>query len=180
MIQDSKVDRMQKLNVSFLSGLITTRDAMSNVCRQHMEAIYAWGLQRGINVEVRIYAAKAEIHDPRIIEVENAATIIADDHFQRSQLVIGEFGCIFGLFDAIHFAPPWAKTVVCYHGLTPPAVMPRHMAEALRASYRQAGTMLGVDQIITQSNVPAPFRSPEALAGFEASLGRLAAIVEPS
>ena len=63
---------------------------------------------------------------------------MVDDHFLESDLILYHFGIVNPLFDSIHLAPPTAKVVVCYYGITPPDLVAEPQRSVLYESYRQA------------------------------------------
>ena len=98
-------DEVESLVVSLVVGCVVERDAISNICRQQMDAIANWARARGIPLQIRLYALHTDVSDSRIFRVPNVLSLVADDHFQRSDVVLFHFGIYYELFDAIQLAP---------------------------------------------------------------------------
>src|SRR5262249_17017203 len=95
----------QPLTVSMITGVVVPRDAISNVCREQMEAIARSGRLHRRPVHLKVYACYASVPDSRIVMTTDPAAVAADPHFLASDLVLYHFGIYYPLFDSIHFAP---------------------------------------------------------------------------
>lgn len=146
----NSTSRRNPLNVSIVTGVMGSADATSNICRQQMNALAAYGRAHGLSVNLRLYVLSARLVDSRISVVDDAVTMAVDDHFLNSDVILYHFGYYLPLFESIHLAPRLAKVVVYYHGITPPRLIPRERA-VLYDSYRQAANMHLADQVLTTS-----------------------------
>src|SRR5947209_15910140 len=105
------------LTVSIVTGVVVPRDAISNICREQLEAVARYGRLHRRRVRARVYACYADVPDSRVVTAPDAASVVADEHFLASDLVLYHFGIYYPLFDSIHFAPRGARTVVTYYGI---------------------------------------------------------------
>jgi glycosyltransferase involved in cell wall biosynthesis len=138
------------LTVSLVTSVLAPRDAISNVCRQQLDAVARHGQRTGRLVDVKLFARQAAVHDSRVALAPDLAALVADPHFNRSDVIVFQFGILNPLFDAVHFAPRTAKVVACFYGITPPGLLPGSQ-EVLYQSYRQAANLHAADQILTTS-----------------------------
>ena len=147
-------DEVESLVVSLVVGCVVERDAISNICRQQMDAIANWARARGIPLQIRLYALHTDVSDSRIFRVPNVLSLVADDHFQRSDVVLFHFGIYYELFDAIQLAPRTARTAVYYHGITPPFLFPDDEKQRTiqHQSYRQAVNLRAADLVFATSS----------------------------
>src|SRR5271165_1126593 len=99
------------------------RDAISNVCRQQLDAVARYGARTGRLVHVKLFARQTAVRDARVAIAPDLATLVGDDHFNQSDLILFHFGIYNPLFDAVHFAPRTAKVVACFYGMTPPTLL---------------------------------------------------------
>jgi glycosyltransferase involved in cell wall biosynthesis len=143
--------RTNSLTVSVLTSVLVPRDAISNACRQQVEALARYGRAQGLRMNIKLYAVTAAVPGSRIALISDPAGVALDPHFLESDIILYQFGICYPLFDSIHLAPPTAKVVVCYYGLTPPALVPEHQRAVLHESYRQAVNLHAADQILVTS-----------------------------
>jgi glycosyltransferase involved in cell wall biosynthesis len=140
------------LTVSLVASVLVPRDAISNLCRQQLDAVTRYGQRSGRLVDVKLFARHAAIRDSRVVLAPDLAALVADPHFNRSDVIVFQFGILNPLFDGVHFAPRTAKTVAYFYGITPPGLLPGPQQEILYQSYRQAANLHAVDQVLTTSN----------------------------
>lgn len=141
----------KSLTVSILTGCVVPRDAISNVCRQQLETIRRYGQKNRIKLDVRLYTTGSEVRDSRIAIAANPVSVAADQHFLESDVIIYHFGIFHPLFDSIHLAPPTAKLVVCYYGITSPSLVSEQQRPTLYRSYQQAVNIHAAHQVLTTS-----------------------------
>jgi glycosyltransferase involved in cell wall biosynthesis len=134
-----------------ITGVVVPRDAISNICREQLDALVDHSRMQRRPVNLKVYACYAAVPDSRIVVAPNAAAVVADEHFLASDLVLYHFGIYYPLFDSIQFAPRAARTVVTFHGITPPALLHEGVRESLYNSYRQAANMHLADRVVTTS-----------------------------
>jgi glycosyltransferase involved in cell wall biosynthesis len=139
------------LTVSLVTSVLVPRDAISNVCRQQLDAVTRYGHRTGRLVRVRLYARHSGVCDSRIAVTPDLADLAADGHFNESDVVVFHFGIWNPLFDAVHLAPRTAKVVACFYGMTPPTLLQGTQHDVLYDSYRQAVNLHAADQILTTS-----------------------------
>lgn len=149
-VQDS-----QPLTVSFVTGVVVQRDAISNICREQLEAVARLGRLRRQCVRVKLFALHTDVPDSRIVLARDAAALTCDEHFQNSHLIVYHFGIRYPLFDSILLAPRSARVAVTYHGITPPALLPASVQPALYESYRQLVNLHTADVVTTTSRYTA-------------------------
>jgi glycosyltransferase involved in cell wall biosynthesis len=142
-----------RLTVSVVTGVIVYRDAISNVCRQQVEALTAGARARGLRLDLKIYTHGAHVPDSRLVLAQDPWTVAADPHFQESDLVLFQFGIYYPLFDAILLAPRAARVLACFQGITPPALLGPEHHDTLRASFRQAVNLRAADCVIVSSGL---------------------------
>src|SRR5262245_31585176 len=145
----------QPLTVSFVSGVVVQRDAISNICREQVEALARFGRAQRRPVRLKVYALHTDVADSRIALARDAAAVAADGHFQESHLIVYQFGIRYPLFDSIHVAPRAARVAATYYGITPPALLPPAVRPALYESYRQAVNLHAADVVVTTSRYTA-------------------------
>lgn len=143
--------RRERLTVSVFSGIVVPHDAISTVCRQHLAAITRYCCRQRLALNLKVYTLRCEIADARISVARNCASIAADEHFQRSDVLLYHYGIYYPLFDSIHFAPPAAKVAVFFHGITPPDLLDAKQRPAIEQSYRQAVNLHAAQQVLTTS-----------------------------
>lgn len=142
----------RRLNVSIVTGPLTPRDAIANVVMQHVHALSRFGKAVGAPMDIRLYSGEGTtIRDSRLTRVHSPVRVAADEHFQRSDLIVHHFGIYHPLFDAIHFAPRTARVAVVFYGVTPPAMVTAAVQPAIYESYRQAANLLAADRVIVTS-----------------------------
>ncbi len=145
----------QPLTVSIVTGVVVHRDAISNVCREQLEAVARHGRLHRRRVDVKAYACYTDVGDSRIVMAADAGAVAADEHFQASDLVLYHFGIYYPLFDSIHLVPRTARTVVTYYGITHPGLLPEKYRESVYKSYRQAANLYAADRILATSRFVA-------------------------
>lgn len=160
-----------RLTVSIISGLIVGRDAISNVCRQQVDALMHYAQSKQIHLDLMIFVQGTDICDPRIVICSDAYHVICHEHFQRSDLTIYHFGIYYVLFDSIHATPRKARVLVNYYGITSPGLLTGAARQACTKAYRQAINLHAADRILVNSK----FVEKDAMAmGLPAArLGRL-------
>ncbi|MCI0459035.1 MAG: glycosyltransferase family 4 protein [Gemmataceae bacterium] len=141
----------QPLLVSVVAGVVVQRDAISNVCREQVEALARHGRIHRRPMNIKVYALHTDVPDSRIALARDAATVVCDRHFQESHLIVYHYGIRYPLFDSMLLAPRTARVVVTYQGVTPPALLPAGIQPALYESYRQAVNLHTADLVITAS-----------------------------
>ena len=139
------------LTVSMITGVVMPRDAISNVCREQMEAIARYGRLHHLPIDLKVYACDAPIPDTRIVVTRDPAAVVADPHFLASDLILYHFGIYYPLFDSIHFAPRSARTVVTFYGITHPSLLHEEVRDSLYQSFRQGLNLHVADQILVTS-----------------------------
>jgi glycosyltransferase involved in cell wall biosynthesis len=144
-------ERATDLTVSVVTSVLVPRDAISTACRQQLGALARFGRRHGLRLRLRVYARACEVADSRVRVVPDLGAVAVDDHFLESDLILYHFGVVNPLFDSIHLAPPAAKVVVCYYGITPPDLVPEPQRSVLYESYRQAVNVLAADQVLVTS-----------------------------
>jgi glycosyltransferase involved in cell wall biosynthesis len=141
----------QPLTVSMITGVVVPRDAISNVCREQMEAIARYGRLHRRPIDLKVYACHADVPDSRIVMTTDPAAVAADPHFLASDLVLYHFGIYYPLFDSIHGAPRTAKTVVTFYGITHPGLLAPGLHETIYRSFQQGVNLHAADQILITS-----------------------------
>jgi len=139
------------LRVSFVIGVIVRRDAISNICLQQVEALTQFARRQGFPVAIRVYTTGSQHTDSRITIIADVASLIADEHFIESDVIVYHFGIYTALFDSIHFVPSFVKKIVYFHGITPPMLVHDKQREVLVQSYQQAVNLHVADQILVTS-----------------------------
>jgi len=139
------------LTVSLVTSVLVPRDAISNVCRQQLDAVARFGERTGRLMRVKLYARHSGVRDSRIVTAPDLPNLVADPHFNESDVIVFHFGIYNPLFDAVHFAPRTAKVVACFYGMTPPTLLQGAQHDALYDSYRQAVNLHATDQVLTTS-----------------------------
>jgi glycosyltransferase involved in cell wall biosynthesis len=134
-----------------VTGLIVHRDAISNVCREQLDAIARHGRAAGRPVRLRVYALGCQPRDSRVAVAADAAALAADAHFHESDVIHYHAGVYYPLFDSIHLAPRTARLSVTFHGITPPHLVPAAVRPQLLRAYRQAANLLLADTVVTTS-----------------------------
>jgi glycosyltransferase involved in cell wall biosynthesis len=145
------LDLAQPLTVSLITSVLVPRDAISNVCREQLEAIARYGRLHRRRVDVKVYACHAVDPDSRVVTTGDPAAVVCDDHFLASDLILYHFGIYYPLFDSIHFAPRAARTVVTFYGITHPALLQEEVRDCMYLSYQQAANLHAADRILTTS-----------------------------
>ena len=82
----------QPLTVSLVTGVVVPRDAISNICREQLDAFAHYGRLHRRRVDVKVYACHATYPDSRIVTTTDATAVAADDHFLASDLVVYHLG----------------------------------------------------------------------------------------
>jgi glycosyltransferase involved in cell wall biosynthesis len=139
------------LTVSLITGVIIPRDAISNVCREQLEALARYGRLRRRRLDLKVYALRCDMPDSRIVTVSEAAAVAADPHFQTSDLILYHFGIYYPLFDSILLAPRTARTVVTFYGITHPGLLGEGVRDSLYRSFQQAVNLHAADRILITS-----------------------------
>ena len=140
----------EPLRASIIAGCIVSRDAISNIARQQADAL-SMPLAGGPTADVRLFTMGGNVSDSRIVEVPSAAAIIADAHFQSSDIIVFHFGIRYPAFDAILLAPRTAHSIGYYHGITPPALLNETERTTLAESFCQANNLFAADRVQTTS-----------------------------
>jgi glycosyltransferase involved in cell wall biosynthesis len=141
----------QPLTVSLVTSVVVPRDAISNVCREQLEAVARYGRLHRRRVDVKVYACHAGVPDSRVVTTGDPAAVVSDEHFLASDLVLYQFGIYYPLFDSIHYAPRAARTVVTFYGITHPALLQEGVRDCMYHSYQQAANLHAADRILTTS-----------------------------
>lgn len=141
-----------ELVVSLVDHAFSRVDLLANRCMPQLHALAEVNRQLGLGMRVRAYASLSDLSDSRIAIVRDAGSLLADEHFLASDLIIFNFGGYYDLFDAIHLAPRSAQVLVYYHGLTPPALLPKEERAFAYASLRQAVNLHAADKILTPND----------------------------
>ncbi len=141
----------QPLIVSLVAGVVVQRDAISNVCREQVEALARHARTHRRPLSIKVYALHTDVPDSRIALARDAVAVACDRHFQESHLIVYHYGIRYPLFDSILLAPRAARVAVTYQGVTPPALLPAGIQPALYESYRQAVNLHAADLVITAS-----------------------------
>lgn len=141
----------RELTASFVVGTLTRHDAIATACRRHMDALRAFCAERGIRLRLRVYAFACEVDEPDFQRASTAAQVALDDHFQRSDLIVYEFGIVFSLYDSILLAPRPARVLVFHYGVTHPHVAPAAARPLLHKSYEQMRNLFAADEIFVTS-----------------------------
>lgn len=137
--------------VSLVTGVLQKRDAISNVCREMVTAIEAFAARERRPIHLRLYTTASDAADSRVAVAQSAASVALDDHFLRSDVVLYLYGIRYPLFDSIHLAPPTARLVVCYFGITHPVFAPAAQRPALYESFEQLANVHRAHRVLSTS-----------------------------
>ena len=140
----------EPLRASIVAGCIVSRDAISNIARQQADAL-SMPLNGGPTADVKLFTMGGNVVDSRIVEVPSAAAIVADAHFQSSDIIVFHFGIRYPAFDAILLAPRTSHVIGYYHGITPPALLNPTEHPTLAESFCQANELFAADRVQTTS-----------------------------
>jgi len=141
----------RSLTVSVLTSVIVPRDGISNICLQQIDDFTRYAREQGLCLKLKVYAGASDVQDSRIVIAPDLAGVVTDEHFLHSDVILYHFGIVYPLFDSIHLAPPTAKVVVYYYGITSPMLFPKEQRGVIEQSYRQLTNVLAADQVLTYS-----------------------------
>ncbi len=145
-------NRSGPLRVSLVAGCVVDRDAISNIVRQHADALTRDRTSTTPAVDLRIFTGGTNVRDSRIVVLNNAPRLATDPHFLSSDLIVFHFGIRYPMFDAVLLAPRTARVVVYYYGITPPGLFGPADRDNLTESYRQLNNLFAADQVLTSTN----------------------------
>jgi glycosyltransferase involved in cell wall biosynthesis len=152
---------MRKFKISILASVVYRNDAISNTVIHNYLFISKLLAKLGLSFEVRIFAAS---HDSgiadNIYQIPNVQSLIADDFFMQSDLVLAHFGIYHSIFDSLFLVSRRAKVIFYYHGVTPAAYSEQPLRGVLEGSMIQQTLAIDADLILTNSKTIARTLEP--------------------
>jgi glycosyltransferase involved in cell wall biosynthesis len=168
---------VRELTASFLIGTLTRHDAIATACRRHIAALRQFCADRMILLRLKVYGFACEVDEPDFQPAATAAQVVLDPHFQRSDLIVAEFGIVFSLYDALLLAPRPARLLVFHYGVTYPHVAAADSRPLLYKSYEQMCNLFVADEIfVTSQSVARELQRIGVPSGRITQLGLPAAV----
>jgi glycosyltransferase involved in cell wall biosynthesis len=133
------------VRVSFINGVCVRHDAISNAVADEI----GWLSAAGADVLLYTYACEQPGIEARI--VSGVGAIVADQHFQQSDLIVLHYGITYPLFDAIALKPRRARALVVFHNITPPELLPPSARVTIEKSFRQLSNLGFADYVACDS-----------------------------
>lgn len=155
------MSQYRQLKLSMVTAGIAPVSAVGNVQIAIYQALCESTYQQGMGLEIKTYSE----HNGTLPPVGHTITscsmpeMLADPHFQQSDIIFFSYWDYASLIEGLYFAPKQARKVVLFFGITRPHLFPENQ-ERQEKGYKQAIVLNEADMVfVTSDYIAADVRS---------------------
>lgn len=141
--------------ISIVTGIVNSRDAVSETVIADMEALDKLGRQSRRNIDLRVFCMESDHPDTRIRVLSNWRDALSDEHFAGSDIYYFHYAIYNEVHNLMYHLRRDAKSVVFFHNVTPPQFCPPQAETLIHASYQQIRNFRTTDLILAPSSFSA-------------------------
>ncbi len=137
--------------ISWVTGIVHDGDAISETILAELAALDQLCRSERVNIDAKVYCCAASAPDVRIEVLSDWRTMLADPHFQTSDIYIFHFGVYNEVHHAMNFVRRDATVIVWYHNITPPQYAPAAAEDLAHRCFQQIENFKVADQVLVNS-----------------------------
>jgi len=141
--------------ISIVTGIVNSRDAVSETVIADMEALDKLSRQSRRNVDLRVFCMESDHADARIRVLSNWRDALSDEHFTTSDIYYFHYAIYNDIHHLMYHLRRDAKSVVFFHNVTPPQFCAPQAEALIHASYQQIRNFRTADLILAPSDYSA-------------------------